>query len=85
MRIQATRRFERDFRRLPRQAKRRIDEAIRLLAENPYLGKVLRGELVGYRSLRVGDYRVIYRINEAREVVLLLSVRHRRAAYRGCK
>lgn len=42
------------------QLKRRIDAAIRALEINPYLGKALKGELLGKRSLRIGDYRAIY-------------------------
>ena len=82
MRIIVTGRFERDFRKLPKEVKRRIDEAIRLLAEKPYMGKALRGSLAGRRSLRVGDYRVIYRIDEERKAVILLCVGHRQAIYR---
>ena len=81
MRILTTRRFERDFRKLPREVKRRLDEAIRVLAENPYVGKRLRGELLGRRSLRVGNYRVVYLVDEERQAVVLLSVKYRRAAY----
>jgi len=47
MRILTTRRFERDFRKLPREVKRRLDEAIRVLAENPYVGKRLRVSYLG--------------------------------------
>jgi len=83
MRILTTRRFERDFRRLPKNVRRRVDEAIRSLAENPYMGRALRGRLMGFRSLRIGDYRVIYRVDEKRRAVILFCVGHRRAIYRS--
>ena len=82
MKIVVARRFEREFKRLPREVKTRLDDAIRSLAENPYLGKPLRGALAGLRSLRVGDYRVIYRVNEEERTVILLCVGHRRRIYR---
>jgi len=53
--IRATKRFERDFRRLTKEMKVRIDSAIRGLQENPYLGKFLHGDLKGKRSLRISD------------------------------
>ena len=81
-RLITTRRFERDFRRLPKEMKRRVDEALRLLAHNPYMGLPLRGKLRGLRSLRVGDWRVIYSVNEAEKTVVLRAVKHRRAVYR---
>jgi len=51
MKIVVTRRFEREFRRLPKEVKVRLDDAIRPLAENPHLGKPLGGALAGLRSL----------------------------------
>lgn len=41
----------------------------------------LSGELQGYTRYRVGDWRVIYRINEAAQTVLVLSIAHRRDVY----
>jgi mRNA interferase RelE/StbE len=41
-------------------------------------------KLVGYVDLwriRVGDYRVIYRIEDDRRVVTVLRIQHRRDAY----
>jgi len=61
--------------------KRRLDSAIRNLEANPHLGKPLRGELSGKWSLRIGDYRVIYMIDERRKMVTLYNARHRRVAY----
>lgn len=72
----------RELKSLPRDVVKRIDEAVRRLAENPHLGKPLRGELRGKWSLRVGDYRVIYVVEEAERRVVLFAVRHRRSAYR---
>ena len=47
---------------------------------NPYLGKKLRD--FPYYSLRVGDYRVIYMIDEREHVIILMTVFHRRVGYR---
>jgi len=58
-----------------------MDSAIRNLEINPYLGKPLRGELSGKWSLRIGDYRIIYTIDEHQKTITLYNVRHRRAAY----
>ncbi|MEM2927565.1 MAG: type II toxin-antitoxin system RelE/ParE family toxin [Nitrososphaerota archaeon] len=74
--------FEKEFRKLDIQLKRRIDAAIRALEINPYLGKALKGELLGKRSLRIGDYRVIYTIDELQKTVILYNIRHRKIAYK---
>lgn len=43
-------------------------------------GKPLRRSLKGYRKLRVGDYRVVFRIAGAK--VLILAILHRSVVYR---
>jgi len=58
-----------------------MDSTIRNLEINPYLGKPLRGELSGKWSLRIGDYRIIYTIDESQKTITLYNVRHRRVAY----
>jgi mRNA-degrading endonuclease RelE of RelBE toxin-antitoxin system len=53
------------------------------LAENPHrVGKPLVGKFAGYFSARRGDYRVIYRVDEAERTVVVVRVDHRRNAYR---
>jgi|SRR3989338_1752449 len=43
-------------------------------------GKPLRRSLKGYRALRVGDYRVIFRIEK--RSIKILAILHRSDAYR---
>ncbi len=51
-------------------------------AENPrQFGKPLRMNLAGLWRYRVGDYRLICRIEENRLVVLVLKIGHRREVY----
>jgi len=77
----SARSFLRDLRRLDTVAIRRILQIVELLKENPNLGKNLRGQLEGFRSLRVGDFRVIYTIEEPNRTVILRAVGHRRSVY----
>lgn len=56
----------------------------RSIAVNPYrAGKPLDEPFDGFHSARRGTYRIIYRINEAKRVVEIQSIRHRRDAYRS--
>ena len=53
------------------------------IAANPQrAGKPLVGELVGLYSARRGDYRIVYEILEAEQVVLIHRVQHRGTVYR---
>ena len=71
-----------DIPALPKSAKRQIRRAIETkLTTHPFeLGKPLRYSLQGARRLRVGDYRVVYRI-EPPDVVLVIKIGHRREVY----
>lgn len=53
------------------------------LVDNPRrVGKPLRGELAGIHSARRGTYRVLYRINEEGQEVVVLRIDHRSDVYR---
>ena len=71
-----------ELRRLVKADRVRIVEAIDRLAENPFLGDALKGDLRGLRRLRVGTYRVIYEVQDDAFIVLVIRVAHRREAYR---
>ena len=72
----------RELRRIAQADRRRLVEAIGRLSENPFLGNALRGELRGLRRLRVGDYRVLYNVQNEALIVLVVRVAHRRDVYR---
>lgn len=83
-RIELTPAAARDLRALDRGALRRIDAKIQALAEEPRPSGVqkLAGEVDLYR-VRVGDYRILYTIEDAVLLVVLVRIRHRRDVYRG--
>lgn len=67
---------------LPTDAYERIRDAVYALAEDPRPpGCVKLTGREGWR-IRVGDYRVVYEINDDSELVLTLHVGHRRDIYR---
>ena len=73
--------IEEDWPRLDSSLWIRIRRAIeqRLMTEPAYYGKPLRHRWKGHWKLRVGDYRVIYAVLEAR--VLVVVIGHRRDVY----
>ncbi len=80
-RLETTRKFEKDFRKLAADLKHRVDQQVKILETQPYSGKRLRGEFEGSYSFRIGDYRVIYSIDENEKRIVLLTVAHRRTVY----
>lgn len=53
------------------------------IAENPRrAGLALRWELEGLHSARRGDYRIVYRIDGDRHVIVIEAIGHRADIYR---
>ena len=73
---------EKELERLNTRLRERILARLLLLEQNPRpSGSIKLQAGKGYR-LRIGDYRVLYEIDDAARVVTIFAVRHRREAYR---
>lgn len=65
----------------PRQ-RRRIETAIAALADDPRPSGAKRLQGVDAYRIRIGDYRVVYDVEDAVRVVAVTNVGHRRSIYR---
>jgi mRNA interferase RelE/StbE len=74
---------EREFRKLARQIQRNLRPRIDALANQPRPtgAKKLKGRDDLWR-IRVGDYRIVYEIQDRILVVLAVRVAHRREVFR---
>ncbi|MEA2053566.1 MAG: type II toxin-antitoxin system RelE/ParE family toxin [Candidatus Thermoplasmatota archaeon] len=79
--IKTTKQFEKDFRKSEKSLRENVIKKIDKLRENPYSFKRLHGSLKGKHSLRVGDYRVVYVINDNKKEVILYCLGHRKRVY----
>lgn len=72
-----------DLTSISKTNKDQIRKAIeKKLATNPIeFGKPLQYSLKGLRRLRVGDYRIIFQIDEENKGVLIVKIGHRREVY----
>lgn len=72
-----------DISLLPKIWREKIKEAIekKLMTHPSFYGKPLRFPLQGYWKLRVGDYRVAFRINSELETVKIFIIKHRKYVY----
>ena len=82
-RIEFSPRAERDFRNLPGDIQIRLKPHIDKLAHNPRPRGVekMAGEESLYR-IRIGDYRVVYNIEDDILLILVVKIGHRREVYR---
>lgn len=75
-----------ELKKLGREAAARIvrtlETRIAPLDDPRALGAPLEGEHDGYWRWRIGDYRVIARIEDERITILVVRVAHRREVYR---
>ena len=74
---------ERDLKQLPSSQFLRIIPQIKMLAHNarPPGSRKLTGTNRDWR-VRVGDYRILYEIDDKSKVVRVMRVRHRKEVYR---
>ena len=75
-------RARKEFLALPPDIAKKITHTVQTLAANPRSHQAIKlsaGE--GYR-LRVGDYRILYEIDDAAQKVVIYRIKHRREAYR---
>ena len=74
---------EKDLRSLPRSSVARVIKQIDTLRDNPISRNTVK--LTGSKGLyriRVGDYRVVYGVDQDAKQVTIHYVRHRRDVYR---
>ena len=71
----------RAIKRLDPQVRRRVKAAIEALVVDPMRGKPLQLGLAGLRSLRTGDYRIIYKAEAGKLLILIVAVGHQREVY----
>ena len=73
--------FKEDLEKLDKPIRDRILNKVLELERYPELGKHLIG--IDLWSLRIGKYRIIYAIKENKLQVLVLTVTHRKKAYKN--
>jgi mRNA-degrading endonuclease RelE of RelBE toxin-antitoxin system len=60
--------------------KKRVHAALHEIRADPDSGKALQDDLAGYRSLRIGKFRIVYR-RGARKEIEIVAVGPRRTIY----
>jgi len=74
-------RVKRRMTKIPKKWQEKIKAALQTMAENPYLGKKLKGKYAGAYSYRVWPYRILYEIFKNELIVYVIDVDHRGGVY----
>ena len=69
------------IRKLDPGTRNRVRAAVEELSRDPLQGKPLSITLKGLRSWRTGDWRIVYKAEAERVVVVVVTVGHRRDVY----
>ncbi len=83
-RVQLSMPAKKQLDRLDQVMAKRLLDRLNELAVEPYstrISKVVKME-PGQRTSRVGDWRIIYRVNEITQEIMIIAVRPRGKAYR---
>lgn len=77
-----------DLKKIDKKVARRIVDKIKKESEkdNPIVSaKVLQGVLAGFYRYRIGDYRVIFEVDDHRRITILtiLRIKHRKDIFKG--
>lgn len=74
---------QQDLKRLSPEHFHKIISSTKVLSENPRPSgcRKLFGSKNDWR-IRVGDYRVVYKIDDKQGIIKVMRIRHRREAYR---
>jgi len=82
-RIEFLKTAKKELAKLPKQVQKRISAKIDALLLDPYppdSKKLKNGD--GRFRIRVGDYRIIYRLEDEKLVILVIKIDHRRDVYK---
>lgn len=81
--VEVPRKVQKQVARLPTNARYRVDAAVRGLAQDPRPPgcRKLKDRQEEWR-IRVGDYRIVYEVDDDNRRVLILEIWHRQRDYR---
>ncbi len=68
--------------RFPKKDLKRIEEKLDSLCKDPYVNAIKVREIEDVWRVRVGVYRILYRIENNRMVILVVRIDHRKQVYK---
>ncbi len=75
--VQIPKSIVKQVKKIPLPWRERVDQAMRSLANKPFLGIKMSGEYHNKRKIRVWPYRILYTFDQERKTVWIVEVGHR--------
>ena len=72
---------DKDLKKLPKNIRERFFKAASQLEVNPLAGIPLKGEFVGSRKVRLGDWRIVYQFSPKTQKVIVYRIESRQGVY----
>ena len=69
MKVALSKDAQKQYKRLPKSQETKILKKLTEMERNPYVGKKLEGEFKGIYSLRAWPYRILYEVNENKQII----------------
>jgi mRNA interferase RelE/StbE len=72
------------FRAANKALAKKVARCFEYLEQNPRSHpniKPLKGNLAGYYRYRIGDYRVVYSVDDQKRLVMVVAIAHRKDVY----
>lgn len=80
--VEITSSAQRQFKKLPAAIQDQLIAKIFALEGNPRPSGVKKLQIFEYYRIRIGDYRVVYSINDRSHIIKILDLGHRKDIYR---
>lgn len=80
--VNIPKKVQKEINRIDIRYRKRINAALVVLRDDPFVGKKLEGKYADQWSLRVWPYRIIYEIKDDLLIVLIIKVGHRQGVYK---
>ncbi len=80
--VRLKRSAEKELDQLPAKIRERIERRLLLLEDSPFPSGAKRLQGNERFRLRVGDYRVLYEVDHAAQVIQIVAIGHRGEVYR---
>jgi len=68
---------KKSVKKIPQPWQKRVLDILTILERNPLIGEKMQGQLSDKRKIKIWPYRIIYKIDDRKKIIIVVEVRHR--------